>query len=250
MSWIYIHGIHSVSQALIHHPDSIAQIWLSPTMQAQSAERIQCLAAESSLTVLAKPNQALQQKAGPHHQGVVAKRQMIQPAGVELIEDFCTRSKPVLLLALDGVQDPHNFGACLRVADAAGVDGVITPKNAAVAINATVHKASSGAAETVAWVQVSNMVRTLKRLQQAGIWVIGADQHGDKSLFEADVSGSVAVLMGGEGRGLRRLRRETCDQLVSIPMLGSVESLNVSVATGIILYQVRASSAALSSRHG
>ena len=148
-------------------------------------------------------------------------------------------SEPALLLILDGVTDPHNLGACLRVADAMGVHAVIAPKDRAVGINATVSKVASGAAETVPYITVTNLARTMRDLKERGIWLIGTSDDADKGLYEADFTGPTALVMGSEGEGMRRLTRETCDLLVSVPMLGSVESLNVSVASGVCLYEAR-----------
>ncbi len=138
---------------------------------------------------------------------------------------------------LDGVTDPHNLGACLRVADAAGAHAVIAPKDRSVGINATVAKVASGAAETVPYITVTNLARTLRELQQRGVWVIGTADEAEQNLYQADFKGPIALVMGAEGEGMRRLTRETCDTLVSIPMAGSVESLNVSVASGVCLFE-------------
>jgi 23S rRNA (guanosine2251-2'-O)-methyltransferase len=142
------------------------------------------------------------------------------------------------LLVLDGVQDPHNLGACLRTADAAGVHAVIVPQDRAVGLTPVVHKVACGAAETMPFYQVTNLARTLRMLQQEGVWLIGADEGGDSDLFGADLKGPVALVMGAEGKGLRRLTRDLCDVMISIPMAGQVSSLNVSVATGVCLFEV------------
>jgi 23S rRNA (guanosine2251-2'-O)-methyltransferase len=148
-------------------------------------------------------------------------------------------SGPALLLILDGVTDPHNLGACLRVADGAGVDAVIVPKDRSVHLNATVSKVASGAAETMPLIAVTNLARTMRELQEAGVWLIGTDDQTEKTLYDMDFTGPVALVMGAEGEGMRRLTRETCDALVKIPMMGGVESLNVSVASGVALYEAR-----------
>jgi 23S rRNA (guanosine2251-2'-O)-methyltransferase len=147
--------------------------------------------------------------------------------------------EPAFFLVLDGVEDPHNLGACLRVADAMGVHAVIAPKDRAVGLNATVRKVACGAAETVPFLAVTNLARTLRELQEAGVFVIGASAEAEHDLFATKFDGPVALVLGAEGTGLRRLTEETCDALVSIPMFGSVESLNVSVASGICLYEAR-----------
>jgi len=158
---------------------------------------------------------------------------------VNLDDVLDTLTEPPLLLVLDGVQDPHNLGACLRSADAFGVHAVIAPKDRAVGLNATVEKVACGAAETVPYITVTNLARTLRELQERDIWVVGADGEAEDDLHNFYHSSALALVLGAEGEGLRRLTRETCDQLVKIPMLGSVASLNVSVSAGILLYEAR-----------
>ena len=172
------------------------------------------------------------------HQGVVARAEVIntQNSLDELLESL-DRATPALLLVLDGVTDPHNLGACLRVADGAGAHAVIAPKDHAVGINATVSKVASGAAETVPYFMVTNLARTIGELKERQIWIIGASDEATSSLYQSDLKGSVALVLGAEGTGLRQLTRKSCDALVNIPMLGAVESLNVSVASGICLYE-------------
>jgi 23S rRNA (guanosine2251-2'-O)-methyltransferase len=148
-------------------------------------------------------------------------------------------AEPPLLLVLDGVTDPHNLGACLRSADAFGAHAAIVPKDRAVGVNATVAKAASGAADTVPVITVTNLARSLRDLKARGVWLLGAETGGAESLFDADLSGPIAWVLGAEGTGLRRLTRELCDRSVSIPLLGTVESLNVSVAAGICLFATR-----------
>jgi len=172
------------------------------------------------------------------HQGVIGRLQPSRERNerdLELLLDGLEH--PPFLLVLDGVQDPHNLGACLRTADAAGVDAVIAPRDRAAGLTATACKVACGAAQTVPFIRVTNLARTLGRLQKAGIWLVGAAGEEDRELYQADLTGPLAIVVGGEGRGLRRLTRERCDLLVSIPMAGIVESLNVSVATGICLYE-------------
>ena len=172
------------------------------------------------------------------HQGVVARAEVIntQNSLDELLESL-DPATPALLLVLDGVTDPHNLGACLRVADGAGAHAVIAPKDHAVGINATVTKVASGAAETVPYFMVTNLARTIGELKERQIWIIGASDEATSSLYQSDLKGSVALVLGAEGTGLRQLTRKSCDALVNIPMLGAVESLNVSVASGICLYE-------------
>jgi 23S rRNA (guanosine2251-2'-O)-methyltransferase len=171
------------------------------------------------------------------HQGVVLRLRARQPEGEGALDDLLDELPgPPFLLVLDGVQDPHNLGACLRTADGAGVDAVIVPRDRAAGLTATVRKVACGAAETSRLIRVTNLARTLKHLKSRGLWLVGTAEDAPQSVFEADWTGPLALVMGGEARGLRRLTRELCDALVSLPMRGAVESLNVSVATGICLY--------------
>jgi 23S rRNA (guanosine2251-2'-O)-methyltransferase len=177
---------------------------------------------------------------GAVHQGVVLEFDGAgKPPGgeAELLELLENRPKPWLILVLDGIQDPHNLGACLRSADAAGVDAVVTTMDNSVGMTPVVRKVASGAAETVAFFQVTNLQRVLKKLQDSGVWVHGAAGEAESTVYATDWTGSVAVVMGSEGHGMRRLTRENCDTIFQIPMVGSVDSLNVSVATGIILFE-------------
>jgi len=172
------------------------------------------------------------------HQGVVAKAGELSLAR-NLDELLDMIEGPPLLLILDGITDPHNLGACLRVADGAGAHAVIAPKDRAVGLNATAAKVASGAADTVPYITVTNLARTMRELKERDIWLIGTTDDAEKGLYEADFSTPAALVMGSEGEGMRRLTRENCDVLVSIPMFGSVESLNVSVASGVCLYEAR-----------
>jgi 23S rRNA (guanosine2251-2'-O)-methyltransferase len=181
----------------------------------------------------------LAQLAGNHgHQGVVARVHAIDIAkSLDECLEALPENEPALILVLDGITDPHNLGACLRVADGAGVHAVIAPKDHAVGINATVAKVASGAAETVPYFMVTNLARTLNELKERNIWITGTSDDAEKTLYDVDLKISTAWVLGAEGSGLRQLTRKTCDQLVSIPMAGGVESLNVSVASGICLYE-------------
>ena len=174
---------------------------------------------------------------GVRHQGVAAVSEARGQAA-DWADAIAGVEKP-LLLVLDSIQDPHNLGACLRVADAMGVHAVIAPKNRSVGLNATVSKVACGAAETVPYITVTNLARTLRELKERDIWIVGTDMGGEADLFHYDIPAAVAWVMGNEGEGMRRLTREHCDALVSIPMLGTVESLNVSVSTGMVLAETR-----------
>lgn len=196
-------------------------------------------AKDAGVRIIQADDQRLSNMVGTRrHQGIVAKAGELSLAR-NLDELLDVIQGPPLLLVLDGITDPHNLGACLRVADGAGAHAVIAPKDRAVGLNATAAKVASGAAETVPYITVTNLARTLRELKERDIFLIGAADEAEKSLYGADFKGPAALVMGSEGEGMRRLTRETCDVLVHIPMAGAVESLNVSVATGICLYEAR-----------
>jgi 23S rRNA (guanosine2251-2'-O)-methyltransferase len=200
---------------------------------------IRTLAQRAGVQVAAADDAVLAKLAeGERHQGVVAE--LLPRAGdpeTQLEEALEAAGAAPLLLVLDGVQDPHNLGACLRSADAAGVAAVIVPRDRAAGLTPVVRKVAAGAAETVPLVPVVNLARTLRDLKERGVWIVGTDDAADKTLYDADLQGPLALVMGSEGEGMRRLTRECCDQLVSIPMAGAVESLNVSVAAGVALFE-------------
>jgi 23S rRNA (guanosine2251-2'-O)-methyltransferase len=215
--------------------------------EARRLAELTALAHRSGVQVSAIDDASLDKLAdGGRHQGVVAEILARTSDPETQLEEALEAAKNVpLLLVLDGVQDPHNLGACLRSADAAGVTAVIAPRDRAAGLTPVARKVAAGAAETVPFVPVVNLARALRDLKDRGIWLVGTDDNAEKTLFEADLTGPVALVMGSEGEGLRRLTRECCDQLVSIPMAGAVESLNVSVATGVVLFEaVRQRSAA------
>jgi len=232
-------GIHSVLAALERHPERIAGVWLDARRRDGALQEIRAAAHARGIAVHEVARRDLEQmQPGGHHQGVVAR--VAAAAGLgegDLPALLAGLGQPAFLLVLDGVQDPHNLGACLRSADAAGVQAVIVPKDRAVGLTATVRKVASGAAESVPLVTVTNLARTLEQLQQAGIWLVGLAGEAEQSLYELDLTGPLALVLGGEGKGLRRLTRERCDFLGRLPMAGSVESLNVSVAAGVALFE-------------
>ena len=172
------------------------------------------------------------------HQGIIANVKAARTLNEKDLDDIIAKETTPFFLVLDGVTDPHNLGACLRSADAAGVHGVIVPKDKSAKLNGTARKVACGAAETVPFIQVTNLARTLRDIKEAGVWVVGTAGETDTTLFNANLTGPMAVVMGAEGDGMRRLTREHCDELVKIPMVGTVSSLNVSVATGICLFEV------------
>jgi len=236
-----IYGIHAVAAALKNNVKNVSELWLlDQGGKNQRLNQIAELAKAAHIPVHAAAHSELDAYTdGARHQGVMARLKEKQAMHETELSGFLKElDQPPFLLVLDGIQDPHNLGACMRTANAAGVHAVIVPKDRAVGITPVVRKVASGAAEDMPFIQVTNLARTLGALKDAGVWIIGADEGGATTLFDADLSGPVALVLGAEGKGLRRLTRDHCDVMVSIPMAGSVESLNVSVAAGICLYEV------------
>ena len=234
-----IYGFHAVTARIRQNPDGVLEIYLQAQRQDPRMRDLVKLAEANGVRVIPVEAARLDGMAGNvRHQGVAARVDAARR--VQHLEDVLdTLDEPPLLLVLDGVQDPHNLGACLRSADAFGVHAVIAPKDRAVGITATVEKVACGAAETVPYITVTNLARTLRELQERDIWVAGAAGDAGQDLNGFKHSGALAWVLGAEGEGLRRLTRETCDELVRIPMLGTVESLNVSVSVGICLFEAR-----------
>jgi 23S rRNA (guanosine2251-2'-O)-methyltransferase len=232
-----IFGFHSVLARLRSQPRTVAEILLDEKRQDGRARDLIASAERLGLQVMRVPAARLDGLGGQaRHQGVMARIQ-VDPQRVSLDDLLDELDDAPLLLVLDGVTDPHNLGACLRVADAAGVHAVIAPKDRAAGVGATVSKVASGAAESMPYFMVTNLARTLGELKEREIWVVGTDERAEQSLYAADLPQAIAWVMGAEGEGMRRLTRESCDQLVSIPMRGSVSSLNVSVASGVCLFE-------------
>ena len=234
-------GFHAVGVRLKTSPASVVEIYYEPTRRdarmRQFLERVK----EAGVRLIEADALRIAKLAGSHgHQGVVARVNEIKMVHSldDLLDTLEGKDAP-LILVLDGVTDPHNLGACLRVADGAGAHAVIAPKDHAVGVNATVAKVASGAAETVPYFMVTNLARTLNELKERNIWIIGTSDDAPKTLFDVDLKGPTALVLGAEGDGMRPLTRKTCDELVSIPMQGAVESLNVSVASGVCLYEAR-----------
>ena len=232
-------GFHAVIARLRAQPQSVRDLYVGNARHDRRVRELIERAEAAGVAVHAVDDARLAALAGnDKHQGVVAVVARGLPH--RTLDDVLEKlAEPPLLLVLDGITDPHNLGACLRSADSFGVHAVIVPKDRAVGVNATVAKAASGAADTVPVITVTNLARSLRDLKQHGVWVLGAEAGGDESLFDADLSGPIAWVLGAEGTGLRRLTRELCDRIVSIPLLGTVESLNVSVAAGICLFATR-----------
>jgi 23S rRNA (guanosine2251-2'-O)-methyltransferase len=234
-----VYGLHAVRVMLERHPERVVCVRLSERRDDPRVRRIEELARQHARPVQRIDAHALKQMLGDvAHQGVVAEIAPM-PAWTEdtLLSALSAQPSP-LLLALDGVQDPHNLGACLRTADACGALAVIVPKDRAAQLTPTVRKVAAGAAETTPVVAVTNLVRTLKLLKDAGLWIVGADAEGPKKAHEVDLKDGIVLVLGAEGAGLRQLTRQTCDWVVRLPGLGAVESLNVSVAAGMLLYEV------------
>lgn len=230
-------GFHAVGVRLKTAPQSVIEVYVDASRKDARMRQFLERANEAGARVIEADGMRLAKLAGSHgHQGVAARVQPL-PTSNSLDDLLDQLKEPPLLLVLDGVTDPHNLGACLRVADGAGAQAVIAPKDHAVGINATVAKVASGAAETVPYFMVTNLARTLGELKERSIWCVGASDDAPKTLYQADLKGPVALVLGAEGSGLRQLTRKTCDELVSIPMRGAVESLNVSVASGLCLYE-------------
>ena len=234
----YVFGIHAVQTKLQRNPERVQEIWFQEGREDQRLNQVKALADEQGIECQIMPRRELDNKVKGRHQGVVAGCTP-NPAKDEhfLTQLLAELNEPVFLLILDGVTDPHNLGACLRTADAAGVHAVIAPKDKSASLNSTVSKVACGAAESIPFVQVTNLARCLKSLQDAGIWITGTAGEATQHIYQTDLTGNMALVMGAEGEGMRRLTREGCDQLVKIPMAGEVSSLNVSVAAGVCLFE-------------
>ena len=230
-------GFHAVGVRLKTTPRSIIEIYYEPTRRDARMRQFLERANEAGVRLIEADGMRLAKLAGSHgHQGVAARVEIL--AQTSSLDDLLDGIEgPPLLLVLDGVTDPHNLGACLRVADGAGAHAVIAPKDHAVGVNATVAKVASGAAETVPYFMVTNLARTLNELKERSIWCIGTSDGTSKTIYQMDLKVPVALVMGAEGDGMRQLTRKTCDELVGSPMRGAVESLNVSVASGVCLYE-------------
>ena len=234
-----IFGLHAVRTLLEQRPERAAALLLQKGRDDARIQELVQLAQARSIKTEWRDQRELDRLAGSErHQGACLQIRSVGALGEGALDDLLdAATTPPLLLVLDGVQDPHNLGACMRTADAAGVAAVIVPKDRAAGLSATVRKVASGAAESVPLIQVTNLARTLRWLKDRDIWIVGTDDQASQSVYGAKLTGPLAIVLGAEGSGLRRLTRENCDLLVSIPMRGIVESLNVSVAAGVLLYE-------------
>lgn len=233
-----IFGLHAARSVLEHGPERVIRAWLDNQRADQKIMNLR-----NQLVTLNIPTQEVERKhlnllAGSfRHQGIVLEVRLPEVRDERDLEARLTDGEKLWFLVLDQVQDPHNLGACLRTCDAVGINGVIVPKDRSCGLTPVVCKTASGAAETVPLYRVTNLARTLGQLKEAGFWIVGAESRGEKLVFEADLTGPLVLVLGGEGQGLRRLTRESCDFLVRLPMRGAVASLNLSVAAGVLLYE-------------
>ncbi len=231
-------GFHAVTVRLKTAPKSVLEVHVDATRRDARMRQFVARAQEAGARLIDSDDERLRKLCGTdRHQGVVAR---VEPVALShSLDDILDQAEgPPLVLVLDGVTDPHNLGACLRVADGAGAQAVLAPKDHAVGVNATVSKVASGAAETVPYLMVTNLARTLNELKERDIWVVGLADSAPKSFYELSLTGPVAIVLGAEGSGMRQLTGRTCDELVHLPMRGAVESLNVSVTAGVCLYEV------------
>jgi 23S rRNA (guanosine2251-2'-O)-methyltransferase len=237
MSRQILFGFHAVTVRLKAAPRSVVEVHVDSARRDQRMRQFVERARAAGARLIDSDDDRLGKLAGTHrHQGVVARVEAVMPSH-SLDDTLDAVAGAALLLVLDGITDPHNLGACLRVADGAGAHAVIAPKDHAVGVNATVAKVASGAAETVPYFMVTNLARTLNELKEREIRVIGTSDDAPRSFYELDLTGPVALVLGAEGSGMRQLTARTCDELVRLPMAGAVESLNVSVASGVCLYE-------------
>lgn len=245
----YVYGIHAVDSLLRQNPKSVQQLWIQQGREDKRIAALLELARNQGVAVGREPRAVLDEKAQGRHQGAVAAVRDAQSAGkdaqsnlwdeAELLRVVEQKQGALLILVLDGVTDPHNLGACLRSADAAGVDAVVVPRDKSADLSPVSRKVACGAAEVVPFVRVTNLARTLQALKERGVWLFGTAGEAEKTIYNNDLTVSMALVMGAEGAGMRRLTREQCDYLVRLPMAGSVSSLNVSVATGICLFEAQ-----------
>jgi len=234
-----IHGLHAVETALKHDAQNIHQLWADTQSRNKRLQAVLSLAKKAGVTARYADSRQLEKLARTHrHQNIVAEYAAVSGFQEDYLADILakTGSTP-LFLVLDGVTDPHNLGACLRTAEGAGVDAVIVPKNNSVGLTPTVRKVASGAAELVPLIQVTNLARTLDAMKKQGVWVIGTSDKTEHDLYALDFTLPLALVLGAEGKGIRSLTAQHCDMLVKLPMAGKISSLNVSVATGICLYE-------------
>ncbi|MDY6926322.1 MAG: 23S rRNA (guanosine(2251)-2'-O)-methyltransferase RlmB [Pseudomonadota bacterium] len=235
--WLY--GLHAMQAVIENEPERLIEVWVLKGRDDERLINIVNQARRFGVSVQFCNRKVLDDKVkGEQHQGIVARAKPAKTLDESDLDQLLDSTPVPLLLVLDGVTDPHNIGACLRTADAAGAHALIVPKDKSGGLTGTARKVACGAAEVVPFIQVTNLSRTLKQLQDKGVWVIGTAGEAEQLIYDCKLSGPMALVMGAEGKGMRRLTRETCDELVKLPMAGSVSSLNVSVATGVCLYEI------------
>lgn len=235
----FLFGLHSIEAVLNNEPERILEIFALKGRDDQRMTKVVNAARRNGISVAFVGKKALDDKAiGESHQGIIANARAAKVKNEADLDIILANNEQPFLLILDGVTDPHNLGACIRSADAAGVHAVVVPKDKSASLTPVVRKVACGAAETMPLIQVTNLARTMREIQQKGVWIIGTAGEATSALFETKLAGPIAIVMGAEGKGMRRLTREHCDELVSLPMAGSVSSLNVSVTTGICLFEV------------
>ena len=236
-----IFGLHAVNQVLETSPDRILSVWIQEAINSEAVRSLHEVVNNLGLSVQIVPRATLSRMTkNQNHQGVIIEVKPSKKKTDNDLDDVLERNKDnnPLYLILDSVQDPHNLGACIRTADATGVTAIIIPKDRAASINETVRKVASGAVENVTVISVVNLVRAIKKIKESGAWVVGADGDAEKSVYDMNLKVPTAIIMGGEGKGMRESIQNECDYVASLPILGQIESLNVSVATGVILYEV------------
>lgn len=235
--WLY--GLHAMQAVVENEPERLIELWVLKGRDDERLTKVVNQARRFGVAVQFCNRKVLDDKVnGEQHQGIVARAKPARVLTESDLDALIEKHDQPFLLVLDGVTDPHNLGACLRTADAAGVHAVVVPKDKSAGLTATARKVACGAAEVVPLIQVTNLSRTLKEMQQQGVWVVGTAGEATQSIYDVKLTGPMALVMGAEGKGMRRLTRENCDELVKLPMAGSVSSLNVSVATGVCLYEI------------
>lgn len=237
IEWLY--GLHAMDSVMAREPERIIELFVLKGREDKRLTHLINMARKHGVSVQFCQRKALDDKVqGEQHQGIVARARPGRVCDERDLDRLISEHALPFFLVLDGVTDPHNLGACLRSADAAGAHALIVPKDKSANLTPTARKVACGAAETVPLIQVTNLARTLRQIQEQGVWVVGTAGEAQQQLFDCQLTGPVALVMGAEGKGMRRLTRETCDELVKLPMAGGVSSLNVSVATGICLFEV------------
>lgn len=235
--WLY--GIHALEAVVNREPERLIELYVLKGRDDEKLRNIINQARRFGVAIQFCQRKVLDDKVnGEQHQGVVARAKPGRVLDEKDLDDILSREDKPFILILDGVTDPHNLGACLRSADAAGVHAMVVPKDKSANLTPTARKVACGAAETTPLIQVTNLARTLRQLQEAGVWVVGTAGEAEQLIYDVNLSGPMALVMGAEGKGMRRLTRDVCDELIKLPMAGAVSSLNVSVATGICLYEI------------